>query len=293
MTIYYSYPFNFPQINFNDFLDCFVDLKKIEIMNVSSKAIINGKFCKASVYYYTGIFAKKWLHFEPDNKEYVFQIGEHENTHGHFINIDMTYFLKELGLNIPWQKEPDSSRKKVVHLPQIPYDKNSECWDILWGMIQGLRRYDQKSLASMEMHKWWHLEKMNWVGPFSIGHLVGLEQFQKYHQQPFLTFIPNRDGSKGINKVIFSDGNYAALMGCYSMIATHKGQYFGFDPEGSEPLVKPFVMDFWTCDGDRLVDNWCQIDMIDLWRNINKNFRTYIDTELKLVPNQTAKLSLE
>ncbi|MEK9913568.1 MAG: hypothetical protein VW580_06560, partial [Flavobacteriaceae bacterium] len=87
-------------------------------------------------------------------------------------------------------------------------------------MIKGLRQYDGKSLASMGMKDWWDVENMHWVGPESIGHLRGLGEFEDYHQSRFLEFIPDRDGSKGINKVIFSQGNYAALMGCYSMTAT-------------------------------------------------------------------------
>ena len=41
-------------------------------------------------------------------------------------------------------------------------------------------------------------------------------------------------------------------------------------------------MDFWTCNGERLVDNWCQIDMLDLWRNINRKFKGHIDAQFQL-----------
>ena len=63
------------------------------------------------------------------------------------------------------------------------------------------------------------------------------------------------------------------------MAATHKGEYFGFKPEKkSKPRI--YVMDFWTCDGENLVDNWCQIDMIDLFRSINKEYEGFIDEKL-------------
>ena len=47
-------------------------------------------------------------------------------------------------------------------------------------------------------------------------------------------------------------------------------------------------MDFWTCRsntlgeciGPVLVDNWCQIDMIDLFRSINKEYEKAIDETL-------------
>lgn len=286
---YYSYPFN--NINYDKFWKCFSDLRTVEIMDIQSNTLINGKFSKAKCYYKVGKFTKKWQGIKPNNKEYVFQIGEHENCHGHYINMDITYFLHNVGLKIPfqasgWWQAPsciDAHREKKVHLPTVEYN-NKDSWDTLWGMIKGLRQYDGKTLESMGMKDWWDVKDMQWVGPEAIGHLRGLHEFEEYHQKRFLEFIPDRDGSKGINKVIFSQGNYAALMGCYSMTATHKGNYFGFEPEDGE--VKPFVMDFWTCRHDplgiekpKLVDNWCQLDMLDLWRGINKDFKEYIDEQ--------------
>ena len=61
------------------------------------------------------------------------------------------------------------------------------------------------------------------------------------------------------------------------MTCTHKNDYFGFIPEGRQPRL--FVMDFWTCDGERLVDNWCQIDIIDLFLSINNSSENFIDSK--------------
>ena len=67
-------------------------------------------------------------------------------------------------------------------------------------------------------------------------------------------------------------------MGHPSMTCTHKGNYFGFEPEGRQPRL--FVMDFWSCNNERNVDNWCSIDMIDLFRSINKEYEEFIDKKL-------------
>jgi len=287
---YYSYPFN--NLDYDKFWKSFSDLETIEVMDIKSNTLVNGKFSKAKVYYKVGKFTKKWCNIKPTGEEFVFQIGEHDNCHGHFINMDITDFLWRNKINCPyqattWWQAPscvDAHRKKTVHMPTVEYS-DKDCWDTLWGMIKGLRQYDGESLESMGMKNWWDVENMHWVGPEAIGHLRGLGEFEEYHQKRFLEFIPDRDGSKGINKVIFNKGNYAALMGCHSMTATHKGEYFGFKPQKSGK-VQPFVMDFWTCKHDplgiekpKLVDNWCQIDMLDLWRNINKKFKGYIDEQ--------------
>ncbi len=283
MNKIYSYPFKTDQ-DWYDFLNCFEERQTVEIMDVTSNAVIDGKFCKAKAYYITGVFSKSWKSLKANNKRYVFQIGEHENIHGHFVNIDITELLAKNNY-CPWQKSSfwgsdsciDSNRSKRIHKPTVKLT-NENCWQTLWEMIKGLRKYDGKNLSSMELEKWWNVDDMWWVGPFCIGDLHGLKEFQKYHQSKFLSFIPDRDGSKGINKVIFSEGNKAALMGHPSMTCTHKGEYFGFKPEGKKPRIS--VMDFWTCRKDKLVDNWCQIDMIDLFRSINEEYRIFIDKAL-------------
>ena len=290
MTIY-SYPFKSDK-EWEKFWKCFDNIECTEIIQVKSKSVINNKFMKAKVYYITGTFARKWRGLKADKQSYTFQIGEHDNFHGHFINCDITELLAKNNL-CPWHASSywaaascvSSDRKKEIHLPTVERSE-TDCWKPLWEMIQGLRKYDGKDLKSMAMHRYWDVENMHWVGPFAIGHLKGLKEFQEYHQSKFLEFIPDRDGSKGKNKVIYSDGNYAALMGHPSMTCTHKGDYFGFKPEGRQPRL--FVMDFWTCRsnplgeciGPALVDNWCQIDMIDLFRSINKEYEKAIDETL-------------
>ena len=281
--INYSYPFKNVK-EWEKFWSCFDDVKTINIIEVKSNAVINNKFCIARLYYITGKFVKKWKNIKPDGNFYTFQIGEQQNVHGHFINCDLTEFFGKndmcpIQVSHHWAA-PDSidpNRIKEIHYPSIE-KTDQDCWPILWGMILGLRKYDGNTLSSMEMDKWWDIKNMHWIGPFAIGHLRGLSEFQEFHQKKFLKFIPDRDGSLGINKVIYSDGNYAALMGHPSMKCTHKNDYFGFAPEGTQPRL--FVMDFWTCDGKRLVDNWCQIDMIDLFRSINKEYKEYIDDKL-------------
>lgn len=269
--ITFSYPFrNYTE--YQDFWACFDNVNTTMIMDISSKAVISGKFCKASLYYVTGTFSRKWRGLEPDGETYTFQIGEQENVHGHFINCDLTDLLGRRDL-IPLQfNEP-----KQIHLAS--YEQTTEdCWPILWGMIEGLRSFDGKTIESMGMKDWWDPIRMNWVGPHTIGHCKTLKGFEEYHQKPFLKFVPDRTGVGAKNKVMFSDGSYAALMGHPSLICTHKGEYFGFKPEGGSPRM--FVMDFYTSHDGRLVDNWIQIDMPDLFRSINEEYRKMIDEAL-------------
>ena len=273
--ITFSYPFNEPFISYDNFWNCFSELETISIMKIKNKTIINNIFCEAKLYYKIGVFSKEWRHdstfsFTPTNKQYVFQIGEHKNIFGNFISCDITHFLWDIGLKIP----SNFSNNKIVHLSQVSYDPYNDCLPHLWNMIQGLRNYDEENLKSMNMKRFWDTEKMNWIGPWSIGHLASLKEFEEYHQIPFLKCTPKRDGSKGKNKVIFSDGNFAASMGYPSMSGSQMGKYFGFPPSKKE--LSPYVMDFWTYDGNLLIDNWVQIDMLQLWMNISPKFKSYM-----------------
>ena len=45
---YYSYPFN--NLDINEFWDCFDNLENIDIMDIKSNTLINGKFSKAKCY---------------------------------------------------------------------------------------------------------------------------------------------------------------------------------------------------------------------------------------------------
>ena len=85
---YYSYPFN--NLDINEFWDCFDNLENIDIMDIKSNTLINGKFSKAKCYYKVGTHVKEWRGIEPTEQEFVFQIGEHDNCHGHFFNMDLT-----------------------------------------------------------------------------------------------------------------------------------------------------------------------------------------------------------
>ena len=123
---YYSYPFN--NLNIDKFWNCFDDIKTIEVMNIKSNAVINGKFSKAKCYYKIGRHTKKWRTIEPTNEEFIFQIGEHDNCHGHFINMDITDFLWRSKVSIPYQATTfwqapscvDADRKNMYIL--LPYN---------------------------------------------------------------------------------------------------------------------------------------------------------------------------
>jgi predicted ester cyclase len=127
------------------------------------------------------------------------------------------------------------------------------------GMIGGLMRYDGK-LKTMGMRDFW-IDDFWWYGPAPIGNFRGHIDYERGHQQPFLSAFPDRVGGNHAARV--GERNYVASTGWPSITATHAGgDWLGLAPTGKAITMR--VMDFWRCDGNRLAENWVMIDIPEL-----------------------------
>ena len=123
----------------------------------------------------------------------------------------------------------------------------------------GLRRYDQRSLGSMGMERFW-TGTMGWYGPSGIGSTRGVSGFQAHHQRPFLAAFPDRVG--GNHKARFGDGAFTITTGWPSLTATFADEWLGCPPSGAQITMR--VMDIWRREGDLLAENWVFIDIPDV-----------------------------
>jgi predicted ester cyclase len=146
----------------------------------------------------------------------------------------------------------------VLLIPQ-KVEESQKSLALVEAMLNGLMSYDRRSISSMGQVNFWHPD-MWWYGPCGIGTTQGLKGFEDYHQIPFLHAFPDRKG--GHHKARFGEGAYAASTGWPSLWATHRGDYLGVPATGNKVGMR--VMDWWRREGDRLVENWVFIDMIDL-----------------------------
>jgi SnoaL-like domain/SnoaL-like polyketide cyclase len=130
------------------------------------------------------------------------------------------------------------------------------CLTLVMEMIAGLGRYNQSDLESMGMARFWHPDMM-WYGPCGIGTARAIAGFERHHQKPFLTALPDRKG--GNHRARFGEGNYAASTGWPSIHATHRGPYLGV-PASNKPVTMR-VMDWWRAADGLLVENWVLLDL--------------------------------
>lgn len=105
------------------------------------------------------------------------------------------------------------------------------------------------------MEEYW-TEDMKWYGPAGIGTKPSLKAFQDEHQRPFLKAFSDKNAT---DEIRIAEGNYVAASGFQA--ATHSGDYLGIPASGKQVNIR--YMDFWRVEGDKLVENWVLIDLLD------------------------------
>ncbi|NRA29991.1 MAG: ester cyclase [Parvularculaceae bacterium] len=147
-----------------------------------------------------------------------------------------------------------------LHRPNADPAEAQASLDLVLAMLDGLGRFDGKSLFTMDQEQFW-TEDFVWFGPGGIGTSRGLSGFRSLHQGPFLKSFPIRAVDR--SKTLVADGNYVATGGWPHMTAEHLGGgWLGLPPSGQKLTMR--VMDFWRRDGDRLAENWVSIDVLHI-----------------------------
>jgi predicted ester cyclase len=171
---------------------------------------------------------------------------------------------------------PGPSTHDGVLLEETDTVSSLRSLNLVEAMLNGLWKYDQVNLTSMEQHKYWQSKKMVWYGPSGIGTTRGLQDFQDHHQRPFLQAFPNRKAGNHI--ALFGNGNYASITGWPSISATHEGNYLGVPATGKQITMR--VMDWYRREDDRLIENWVFIDIIDLFLQLDIDLLAGLPTPL-------------
>lgn len=107
-------------------------------------------------------------------------------------------------------------------------------------------------------------EDMIWRGPTGIGTKDSLKRFQDEHQRPFLHAFSDK---KAIEEINIAEGDYVASSGYQQ--ATHTGDWLGIPASGKSLKVR--YMDFWRVEGEKLVENWVLIDILNFLEQVGYN----------------------
>ncbi|MEM8771191.1 MAG: ester cyclase [Pseudomonadota bacterium] len=228
----------------------------------------------ASTGYFIGTFAQDWLGI-PANGHALFlrfaeiiEVFESKIVRG-LLMFDIIDAARQAGIDLVPRGlgaevlAPAPATQNGIKLDPANEIETSQTLSLLEAMIDGLMSYDQRSIASMRQEEFWSPD-MLWYGPAGIGTAKGLGGFQRYHQIPFLSFVPDRVGGDHVAR--FADGAYAASGGWPSIRATTSGAPWISSELPAGVPVSMRVMDFWRRDGDRLKENWIFVDIPDVFR---------------------------
>ncbi len=252
------------------FLHAMPDMERRDDIFIASH-FKNGNWVGATGYY-TGTFVNDWLGIRATGGVLNVRYGEFSRLENGkvcevYIILDILDVLRQAGQlpqglskplgvveHVPGPGSPDG-----ITLTEVDPLESMQSLRLVEAMIAGLMSYDQKTLDSMGMERFWHPQMM-WYGPAGIGSSRRLKGFQDVHQIAFLRAFPDRVG--GDHKARLGDGAYVGSTGWPSVRATHLGPWMGRPATGKRIGMR--VMDFWRREGNLLRENWVFIDQLDL-----------------------------
>jgi len=132
-------------------------------------------------------------------------------------------------------------------------------------MLTGLSRYAESGAEAMNLTQYWH-PKMSWYGPAGIGSNRRISGFRRWHQQPFLNAMPDREVT-GETCTFIGDGNYVGFTAWPGMRANISGDgWLGIAPATQEITMRS--LDFWRCENGKIRENWVLVDILDVYHQI-------------------------
>ncbi|MEL6269419.1 MAG: ester cyclase [Chloroflexota bacterium] len=226
--------------------------------------------------YFSGTFQNDWVDIPATGRKTYIRFGqfyvlaEGKITESYLI-LDVLDVMRQAGYQlVPPSKgaeggrvPPPRANDGVMLLEQDDLESRRTLQLVL-AMIGGMRRYDGKSLDSMNQGHYWH-PQFRWFGPNGIGTSRSLTEYQEFHQGPWLVAFPDRGtspGGPGRMMGFIAEGPYAAGGIWGKTYATHTGVFMGLEPTGKTYTIRDF--DWWKREGDLLVENWVPIDIIDI-----------------------------
>lgn len=230
--------------------------------------------------YLTGTFAEDWLGIPATGKKthihfgqfYVMQEGKITES---YVQFDVLAVMRQAGFQVlppapgaEGGKVPAPVAEDGILLTEQDELESRKTLQLVEAMGRGLERYvrsrDGGDMRTMEQEHYWH-SQMKWYGPSGIGACFSLEEFQDFHQRPWLHGFGDRNLSHhggGRTMGFIGEGKYACGGIWDTVFSKNHGDYAGIPATGKLMTIRDF--DWWKREGDLLIENWVPIDLIDL-----------------------------
>lgn len=234
--------------------------------------------------YLTGTFAQDWLGIPATGRKTniwfgLFYLVRDGKIAEGYTQLDILSVMRQAGYQVlppspgaDGGKIPGPRAKDGVLLMDSDPLESRKTQQLVVAMLNGMMRYvrsrDGGDLRSMEQDKYWHTD-MKWYGPSGIGMCLSHEEYEDFHQRPWLHGFGDRNLIRqGSGRFMghMAEGNYMAGGIWDTVFSYHHGEYAGIPATGKLMTMRDF--DWWKREDDRLIENWVPIDLIDLCRQM-------------------------
>ena len=144
--------------------------------------------------------------------------------------------------------------------------------------------------------KYWH-PNMMWYGPSGYGSYIGVDGFARFQLPYESVFDPYRKSSttmtceKGSKLDLavkghfarFAEGNFVASGGWPSHGGHLCKEWLGIEAKGQQFTCR--ISDWWRREGNKLVENWVFVDLIDMLKQLDYDVFKAVDIEILFEDN--------
>ncbi len=229
--------------------------------------------------HYVGEFARDWLGI-PASGDIVWlhYIEYHRIDDGRavetYLYFDLLDFLRQIGR---WPLETSMGYEGFVPGPATADGILLDAQEAAQSQLSLTMVDDMLSRLYTEDEAWrpyWHRD-MVWYGPSGYGSYIGVDGFARF-QLPYESIFEKgrisstylRSGDEELDGRVaghfarFGDGRYVASGGWPSHGGFMVNDWLGVPAEGQLFTVR--VADIWRRSGDKLIENWVFVDVIDM-----------------------------
>ena len=248
--------------------------------------------------YLTGTFAKDWLGIPATGKKTNIHFGQFYRLQDGkiaegYVMYDILAVMRQAGFQVlppapgaEGGKVPEPINKDGILLTEQDPLEGRKTLQLVEAMGKGLERYrrdrDGGDMSRMEQWLYWH-QDMKWYGPSGIGACMNLEEFEDFHQRPWLHGFGDRNLSHnggGRTMGFIGEGKWACG-GIWDTIFSHNhGDYAGIPATGKLMTIRDF--DWWKREGELLTENWVPIDLIDICRQMGVDLFERLNHQIEL-----------
>jgi predicted ester cyclase len=253
--------------------------------------------------YLTGTFVQDWLGIPATNEKtnihfgqfYVMRDGKISES---YVVYDILAVMRQAGFQVlppahgmEGGKIPGPFTRDGVLLTEQDELETRKTAQVVQAMGKGLGRYvrsrDGDNMNTMGEEYTFH-PQMHWYGLSGIGSCLSLVEFQDFHQRPWLHAFGDRDRyNPGNGRMIgLGDDGYLAE-GFYSSLGIwdvpfsyNHGDFRGVPPTGKLMTMRDF--DWYRREGDYIAQNWCPIDLIDLFKQMGVDLFDRLQQQVEL-----------